>query len=331
MNDEQISPILDERSALLHELIDELQVYGKMTNQSMQTEIELISEQSDFWEICNLITSIVEQIESQIKSILESQEDSISSFDEQYHQLENQHSTLENDLQNAKMMSRSIATKASIIRNKRISPILTLLWSMTSKSFNAEQISKYNDLYDVLFQFIEKAENTNSNMAVLGILVNISSSYQGIESLVNAIHRSPIPFFKKLLNSYELLLEPRVKQLVLYLIKNIAMCDKICIDLIREGCIKFCSDYLDQLDMHSVQYENDFQIIIDILDTLLDMKYVKTLNFYSQKEIRQLYSRLKNFGEPDLKILAKIKNITDINEDEQPMKPKRFGVKRIYS
>lgn len=329
MNYAPVMPLMEERNVLLHELINELQVYGDMTNQSMKTEIELIQGQSDFWVTCKYISSIIDQIECQIKNLLDNQESEANTYDEKYIELKSQHSVLEDDLQNAKLMSRSIATKASIIRNKRISPILTLLWSMTSKSFNAENLSQYTDLYDVLFQFIEKAENVESNLATLGILINISSSNQGREHIMNAIHKSPISFIKKLLNCYELLSEKRVRQLALYLIKNLTMCDELCIDFIREGCIKFCSDYLEQMDIHE---ENDFQVIIDVLDSILNMKYIKTLNFYSQKDLRKLYAHMKNFGEPDLKIMAKIKSITNIDEEEQqPMKPKRFGVKRIYS
>ena len=182
-----------------------------------------------------------------------------------------------------------------------------------------------------LDEIIEKAENADSNLATLGILVNISSSSQGRQSLINDLHKSPVPCIKKLLNSYELLSDQRVCQLILYLIKNITMCDEIRIELIREGCIKFCSEYLEQIDIHSIKKENDFQIVIDVLDTILSMKYIKTLNFYSQKDLNKLYLFLKTY-EPDLKILAKIKSITNIEDKEQhTLKPKRFGVKRIYS
>lgn len=331
-NDSSILPMIQERNILLSNLSTELETFGEMTNQSMKTEIELINGQSDFWLTCNHIMTIIDSIENQIKYCNENSIEDILQYNIQYDELKNQHSILENDLNNAKSMSRSIATKASIIRNKRITPLLSLIWSMTSKSFNAEILSQFDDLYDVLFQFVEKADNVNSNLAVLGILVNLSSSYQGRESLMKAFHQSPIPCIKKLFNNYELVCEPRARQLVLYLAKNISIADEMCIDLIREGCIKFCSDYLIQLSIDPTKDQNDFQVIVSILDTLISMKYVKTLNFYSQNDLKKLYYNMKKYGEPDLKILAKIKDIANIQEEEQqPLKPKRFGVKRIYS
>ena len=324
-----IISIINERNSILTDLSKELEVFGKLTHQSMKTEIKLIQDQSSFWDICDCIVGIIDSIESQIKNCPSSEAGNENTFHEQYKELKNQHLILENDLQNAKSMSRSIATKASIIRNKRASPLLTLLWSMTSKSFNSEILSQYDDLYNVLFQFVEKAENVDSNLAVL---VNLSSSYQGRESLMKAMRKSPIQCLKKLLNNYELVCEPRAKQLVLYLIKNISISDDMCIDLIRDGCIKFCSDYLYQLDLHSIKNANDFQVIIGILDTIINMKFFITLPFLSQNELKKLYSLMKNLGETDLKILSKIKDIANIQEeDQQPVKPKRFGVKRIYS
>ncbi|OHS92870.1 hypothetical protein TRFO_12242 [Tritrichomonas foetus] len=338
-NMEQESPyfpltatLIEERSEIVRDLINELQYFGQLTNQSLEYEIDLLKSQNDYLSVCNHIMTITEQVNDDIEHYKERAKEYAIACEQQYTELLDSHSMLERNLKNAKIMSRSITSRASIIRNERISPILTLLWSLTSKSANSQLISEYDEFFPVLFQFIEKAENRDSNLAALGILVNISASNQGRSTLISAIHKTAIPVMKLIvdINNSNLLCEARAIQLALYIVHNLIFDEDMCIELIRDGCVHFCVEVLENSELDI----NDKQIAIEVLDSLISVKYIKTLNFYSSDDLHRLTRILTD--ESTEKLAMKVRTVLQngSNEEEKEkgsQRPRWFGVRRIYT
>lgn len=325
MGERSLSAIIDERNSLLHELSTELDIFGRLTHQSLSTEIDSLTSQAGFWENCDQIATTIDSIFDQIHDIKEDALNSQPVNDDKFNELKEENLVLQEDLKNAKILSRSIISKSSVIRNQRVVPILSLLWSLSTRSANSHMISECQGIFDVLFQYIENADNNETNVATLGLLVNISSSTYGRQMLIAASQRSPIPFIKKILTNEDLLMTSQAKQQILYLIRNIAFDNDICIELIRDGCLKFCAENFSE-------FEHEYQYLAQILEALINNKYIKTLTYYAQNDLAALYEELKNMTNPDLKMIAIIRDIANVEYIQQSqMSIKRFGVKRIYS
>ena len=327
--------LINERIQTLQNISDEFGILGKETNQSVEAEMLMINQQSEFFKNVKEINSLVEKISEKIKKRKNDAENKIIKYEIAYSELLDEQTSLNSELKNAKAMSKSIQNKASDIRSQRISPLLKLICFMSEKSANSQELSDYDDFVRMLFKIvIESSEYSDKNILkyTLGCLVNISATNQGRIAIIDALHNSCLSIFKVIFEQPAILIDPILKKYSIFFISNVILDDEISIELIHDGCIKFCKEIIEQNIKINKESRDENETLFQIINTLVDRKYIKTLEYYAEKELNDIYNILKEEMEYD-NLRIKIKSLIDIKEEENstPARPRWFGIKRIYS
>lgn len=313
-----------KRESLCAALQKQLDIFQEYAEQNFESEQEMAKLRVELWQTCTGLLHIADSIHTNLQTSIEFMKSDIKLNDFAQEQLLNEHGELMEQLESARSLSRSIVSRSSIIRSRRVFPIMKLLWIMSEKNVNAQRIAEYEQFMTALFDILNRSDSRESVNAALGLLGNVCSTFVGINSIANHLQEVDYKVFEQIFEVCQKYQEYKTHQLALYLISNLTESEDLLYSMIREGIVGFMNRGYAKYK----QNKNDQKIFDCLIEKIFQSSYFNTLNQFAQNDAHELFCKV-NQDSFDTKVSRAVNEFIDFN-NPQSTTTKRFGVKRIY-
>ena len=310
------------RVRLLGSLVDEVRRFEELSKTPMQDDEEMFLQTKALIEGIAEVAKIVGKIEANVERFARERVCDVVDQEMRLNELVDEHSQLKREVKNARLLSKSIASRIGAIKSKRFSPLWEVIWGMTDKSVNCQKLCNMKEFKRLAFDVLSRAESKDSVVSSLGILANVSNWAFGVREIAKMIDECECRFFEKLIELNYRFGEDRVKQLTLYLIRNLTSDEDMCFACLRENVLDFLLWRFDDFCQ-----ETEVRALATILNRLTQPQFSKTLEFHFSHSMDKLLAKLT----PNEFALARSRLTPFAHSDPVPNTVQRFGVTRISS
>ena len=309
-----------QREKLLDRLIPEIERFVKLLNVPMDADMELFVQARALLQGCNVALKCIHSIASNVQKFTTTRAKEMVDLELTLDTLMDEHAQLKLEVRNARLMSKSIASRIGSIKSKRFSPLWDLIWSLTDKSVNCQMLCKMEEFQKLAFDILMRAESKDAVVSSLGILVNISNWMFGLNAITKMVEGSNCSIFRTLIELNKTFGEKRVRQLTLYLIRNLTKDEDMCFACLRENIIDFIIWRFDEFDEGAER-----TALAMIMDRLTQPQFSKTLEFYAGERVDDLLTKLT--GKDFAVARTRLTPVSKVRENHQVQ---RFGIIRTY-
>lgn len=306
------------REKLVNKLIPEIERFVKLSHMPMNVDMELFVQARALLQGCNVALKSIQSIASNVQKFTTTRAKEMVDLELTLDTLMDEHSQLKLEVRNARLMSKSIASRIGSIKSKRFSPLWDLIWSLTDKSANCQMLCKMKEFQKLAFDILLRAESKDAVVSSLGILVNISNWMFGLNAITKMVEDAGCSIFQTLIELNKKFGEKRVRQLTLYLIRNLTKDEDMCFACLRENIMDFIIWRFDEFDD-----EADRTALAMIMDRLTQPQFSKTLEFYAGERLDDLLSKLT--GKDFAVARARLSPASTVRDSHQV---RRFGITR---
>ena len=307
-----------QREKLLDRLIPEIERFVKLLNVPMDADMELFVQARALLQGCNIALKYIHSIASNVQKFTTTRAKEMVDLELTLDTLMDEHAQLKLEVRNARLMSKSIASRIGSIKSKRFSPLWDLIWSLTDKSVNCQMLCKMKEFQKLAFDILLRAESKDGVVSSLGILVNISNWMFGLNAITKMVEGSNCSIFRTLIELNKKFGEKRVRQLTLYLIRNLTKDEDMCFACLRENIIDFIIWRFDEFDEGAER-----TALAMIMDRLTQPQFSKTLEFYAGERVDDLLTKLT--GKDFAVARTRLTPVSKVRENHQVQ---RFGIMR---
>jgi hypothetical protein len=313
----------DRQIALCSDIVAELQIMRQLTNAQTQQEMRILQNAEIMWRSLREISAIVMSISTALDGFTNRAQH--RSLDDvcAYQRLLDDQALLQAELAHIRSLSQTISCTASMIKNRRLSPILNTLWSLSEHGHNAQQLTSIQKLCAILMDLAMRGETCGIVCAGIGILNNMAKTAVGLCTITRFVLENGFPLTKQLSIIDQKFGDTKLRGLILQLLENLTNDDSICFQMIREDCFGYLRDLLDDV------METDRVSVFGIANCLVQSKFVKTINVMCRDSAVRFIEYMEALGMS--KEAARMGEIIGMERPSATKQVQRFGVKRTFA